>query len=135
MTESTRPPTADIKLANGRIVTHTRKPNGSQDATMADGGTMSEAEGREADELRAAIIKNSDIARRILAAGTNIAPPDRRWETEASTMSTNERNESREETYSNALVAAAAAYADAIAAAHKARAAAEVAANDTYNAV
>jgi len=68
MTESTRPPTADIKLANGRIVTHTRKSNGSQDATMADGGTMSEAEGREADELRAAIIKNSDISRRILAA-------------------------------------------------------------------
>jgi len=68
MTESTRPPTADIKLTNGRIVTHTRKPNGSQDATMADGGTMSEAEGREADELRAAIVKNSDISRRILAA-------------------------------------------------------------------
>ena len=52
----TRPATPDITLANGRVVTHTRKPNGSQDATMADGGPMSEAEGLEADDARAAII-------------------------------------------------------------------------------
>ena len=64
----TQPPTADITLANGRVVIHERQPNGSQDAKMADGGMMSEAEGRESDELRAAIVKNADISRRILAA-------------------------------------------------------------------
>ena len=37
----------DITLANGRIVTHSRMANGAQQADMADGGNMSEAEWEE----------------------------------------------------------------------------------------
>ena len=64
----THPATPDITLANGRVVTHTRKPNGSQDATMSDGGPMSEAEGLEADDARAVIVRDADISRRIIEA-------------------------------------------------------------------
>ena len=63
-----RPASPDITLANGRAVTCTRQPNGSQDARMADGGTMSTAAGREWDELHAAAVKNADISLRILSA-------------------------------------------------------------------
>ena len=51
-----RPASPDITLANGRAVTCTRQPNGSQDARMADGGPMSTAAGREWDELHAAAV-------------------------------------------------------------------------------
>ena len=48
----THPATPNITLANGRVVTHTRKPNGSQDARMADGKGMSAAECGEYDDAR-----------------------------------------------------------------------------------
>ena len=44
---ATRTPRDPIALASGRVVVHTIAANGSQDATMADGGDMSEAEWQE----------------------------------------------------------------------------------------
>jgi hypothetical protein len=38
-----------ITLTNGRVVVFTMAPNGSQDATMQDGGTMSYSEFDELD--------------------------------------------------------------------------------------
>ena len=97
----TRPATPDITLANGRIVTHTRKPNGSQDATMADGGPMSEAEGLEADDARAVIVRDADISRRIIEA---------RDENYVTAVAAAHR------VYQNAITAAAAAHHAAVAA-------------------
>lgn len=49
-----------IRLRNGRVVVHTRAPNGSTDAHMQDGGPMSEAEWQEyTAKLKAASVASS----------------------------------------------------------------------------
>jgi hypothetical protein len=57
---STRPLRADVRLRNGRIVTFTHAWNGSQNAHMADGGVMTDAEW---NELSASIRTGSAVYR------------------------------------------------------------------------